>query len=212
MTAKTGRAARRYPVTSRRRRPRGTSPFERVLCRLCVFGSGKLDPLFLRRGSKPPLRAQNYDRIWMLMHDAIWQGKEAFESLLRDPLAYNHRLVSITLEEGLYLLAVCRYEAFVFEAQKLRLIHNFVLSHYRPATPARARWEARAKAFAQRVTAAGEIFDFLQDKLKGPPFDEGYPELYPRYELQPNGVIELIEEGVLTWEPLPTRPQRDVVA
>jgi hypothetical protein len=176
--------------------------FERVLCRLSVFGSGKLDPLFLRRGKRPLLRAKNYDRLWMLMHDAIWQGKAAFESLLADPIAHNPRLELLTLEEGFYLLAVCRFEAFVFEAQKLRLIHNFVLSYYTPRTRARARWEELGKAFSERVTAAAELFDFLKDKLKGPPFDEGYAECYPRYEFDAGtGVVRLIDESV-TWERL----------
>jgi hypothetical protein len=183
--------------------------FERVLGRLCVFGSGKLDPLFLRRGRKPLLRAKNYDRLWMLMHDAIWRGSDAFQALLANPTAWNPRLEELTLEEGLYLLAVCRFEAFVFESQKFRLIHNFVLSHYTPPTHRRARWEELGKSFAERVSAVGEIFHFLQDKLKGPPFDEGYPELYPRYEFEAStGIVKLIDESV-TWEPLEAKPRRE---
>jgi hypothetical protein len=42
-----------------------------------------------------------------------------------------------------------------------------------------------------------ELFDFLSDKLEGPPFDEGYPERYPRYEFdRGTGVARLIDESV----------------
>lgn len=176
--------------------------FERILGRLCVMGSGKLDPLYLHRGKNPPIPAKNYARLWMAMQDVIWDGKEAFEAMLADPMSLKSR-VDLPLERGLYFTAIFRYEALVFEAQKLRLIHNFVLSHYTPPTPARARWEERGRAFAARVTAFAEVFEFIQDKLKGAPFDEGYPELYPEYEFHQEGVVRLKEQSVRTWEPLP---------
>jgi hypothetical protein len=175
---------------------------ERVLGRLCVLASGKIDPLYLHR-LRPPLRAKNYAYLWMAVQDAIWDGREAFEAMLADPLSLNARLDTMTLERGLFFNGVFRYDALVFESQKLRLIHNFVLSHYTPPSPSRARWEERGRAFAKRVTVFGEVFEFLQDKLKGPPFDEGYPECYPRYVFQPEGVVALEDDSVLHWEPLP---------
>lgn len=180
--------------------------FERILGRLYVLASGKTDPLYLHRGPNPPLPAKNYGRIWMAIQDVIWDGEEAFHALMKEPRSLASRLETLTLEQGLYFTAIFRYDALVFEAQKLRLIYNFVLSHHAPKPGFRARWEQKGQEIARRVTVFAEIFEFLQDKLQGPAFDQGHPELYPVYKRTPEGAIVVDEDSIHTWEPLPTPP------
>lgn len=178
--------------------------FQRILGRLCVFASGKIDPLYLGRGSKPLLPAKNYARLWMAIQDVIWDGREAFDALLAQPLSLRTRLEASTLEHGMFFTAIFRYDALVFEAQKLRLIRNFVLSHYVRKPGPRSRWEERGAALAEKVTMFPELVEFLKDKFEGAPFDEGYPERYPRYRTDSEGVVQLVEDSV-EWEPLPAR-------
>ena len=191
----------------RRFGPAQLRKFERVLGRLCVYASAKLDPLVLYRFRKPLLPVKNYGRLWLLMHDVILEGREAFENMLANPLSLVPRAEELSLERGLYLNAIFRYEAMVFEAQKLRLIQSFVISYHTP-TPRRARFEQRLKRFAERVTLFVEAFDFMQDKLKGPAYDRGYPECYPEYIRTPEGVVQLKDESTVAWEPLPAASSR----
>ena len=181
--------------------------FERVLGRLCVFASVKLDPLVLYRFGKPLLPVKNYGRLWLLMHDVILDGRDAYKAMLDDPLSLAPRAEQLSLERGLYLMTIFRYEAMIFEAQKLRLIQNFVISYHTP-TPRRARFEARLRKLGERVTLFIEAFEFLQDKLKGPAYDRGYPERYPEWIRTPEGVVQLKDESTLDWEPLPEPASR----
>jgi len=140
---------------------------------------------------------KNYGRLWLLIHDVIWEGREAYEAMLADPLALRARAETLSLEHGLFLLTLFRFDAMVFEAQKLRLLNSFTES-YRPASFVEKERQVRER-FAQ-LSMFPEVVDFLQDKFKGEPYDQGYPEHYPAYEVEPSGVVVLRSSSKYAWE------------
>lgn len=177
--------------------------FERIVGRLCVYGSGRIDPFFLRRGLRPPLRAKNYMWIWMAMQDAVYAGPAAFEAVIREPRSLQRHLDDLDMADGLFFHGLFRYEAMVFEAQKLRLLRSYVFSHQRPKTAAQLEKEEKARPLVDAVTTFADVFDFLEDKFVGAPFDEGFPESYPRYTA--NAGVVRVDEDSVQWEPLEPR-------
>jgi hypothetical protein len=176
--------------------------FERILGRLCVIAAAHVDPLYLTRRTRLPVK--NYGRLWFAIHSVIWDGEAAFERLRRDPEWLRERLAASSLEHDLYLSALFRYDAMVFEASKLRLIESFV-NAYRSGsrTEAEARREAKQQRAAESLTVFAELSPFLRRQLRGSAFDHGLPERYPRFVQGMKGEVKLDEHSVESWEAPP---------
>lgn len=70
-----------------------------------------------------------YFHLWLLAHHIIGCGAEAYCRVFAEPLRAQEYIPELTPETGLYALGLFRYDAFRFEAQKLRLIEAFTYPH-----------------------------------------------------------------------------------
>ncbi|MBM4364152.1 MAG: lipase maturation factor family protein, partial [Deltaproteobacteria bacterium] len=163
---------------------------ERILGRLCFGLAAKLEPLFLGEGLPPLLGlrpatidVKSYLHLGMLLHVIALEGREAFERVWEDPRRAAEHAAGLTLAGGLFLQALFRNEAFVFEAQKLRLLQAIL----EPERDDRPPPPPAIQALAERAFGAVEVIPFLREQFRGVAAETGEPERYPRFALPPDG-------------------------
>jgi hypothetical protein len=174
--------------------------FQRLLGRFSLLLIARLEPLYLGRGLKPLIPAQTYFHLWMLVQVIIGNGRDAYLRAMADPASVSEGLAALTPQNGLYLLSIFRFESMVFEAQKLRLITAFSYPHDEEAKRALAYGTATMTGFQQTVARLAGAFSgfftvmpYVRDNFKGPRFDQGFPELYPSFELLDSGEVAVRE-------------------
>ena len=118
------------------------------------------------------------------------------EGFLADPRKAADHLTQLTAHNGLFLLAVFRYESFVFDAQKLRLVQSISPPHDEEGKRRVAysvESMGKAEQFLARVAQAASgyfsVMPYLRDAFQGPRFDQGYPEMYPVLEQLDTGEV-----------------------
>lgn len=175
----------------------------RLLGRFSLILVARLEPLYLHRGRAPLIPVDTYFQLWMLVQHVIGCGRDAYLAAVAAPRSVATYVPALTTQTGLYALALFRYEELVFEAQKLRLITSFVHPH----DPEQKRMLADRlrdqrfddlpppeRAFisvARRVSGFFHVVPQIRDGLLGPPFDRGYPELYPTFHEREDGEVVL---------------------
>ncbi len=171
--------------------------FQRLLGRYCMVLAARFEPLYLGRGLKPPLQAKTYFHLWMLASQLVGDGKEAYLAVYRDPLSANEHLPKMTTQTGLYALTLFRFEQTTFEAQKLRLLLAVLYPHDEKVKMAKARMEnisSTERLFIRIAIALSAFFDVtpaIRDNFKGPRYDRGYPELYPKFHEFESGEVKV---------------------
>ncbi len=167
----------------------------RLLGRFSALLVARIEPHYLGRGFTAPIPAKTYLHVWMLAQRVISDGKDAYLAALADPLSLAERASTLTEREGLYMLGVFRYEALVFEAQKLRLITAIMPPHNDEAKARIARgegmtdFERNVSKIAERFAGFFSVMPVLRESFIGEPFDQGYPERYPRFEQLESGEV-----------------------
>lgn len=173
---------------------------ERVLGRLGVMLCVRLEPLFLYRGTKPELPVTSYFHLGMLAHHIIGLGRETYEKVYADPPSAAAYVDAMTMESGAYYLALFRYEAFVFQARKQRLLQA-VLNTEREEQPDYEIPPAIAKLqdLARALFGCIPLIEFVETQFQ----DERHhcpeePEMHPRFIIQKDGTtrVELRERKV----------------
>ncbi|MDH5671939.1 MAG: lipase maturation factor family protein [Myxococcales bacterium] len=170
----------------------------RVLCRLSMVLTAKLEPLYLGRGLKPLIPAKTYFHLVMLTHHIIGKGRDAYLAACADPRSVAEQLPELSTQTGLYYLGLFRFESLVFEAQKLRLITAIMPPHDAEEKRRMVEGTAELNDFEQLVARlAGafsgffDVMPVIRQSFKGPRFDQGYPELYPTFEQLETGEVML---------------------
>jgi len=173
---------------------------ERVLGRLSFILSSKLDPKFFGAGI-PALfgraipgidpSVKSYLHLGMWVHQVILAGRDAYDDAVADPAAAGPHAQGMDVAGGMYLTAVFRYETFIFEAQKARLLHAVLESGRKQQfTLEDEELAARLDAIAQRTWGAVDFSPFIREQFRGERFEQGHPERYPTFHFDDDGVLE----------------------
>jgi hypothetical protein len=172
---------------------------ERILGRYGFMLHDKLDPLFLDSGLMPifgvgkaAIDVKSYMHLGMLVHIILVEGKDAFERVLREPLAANDYVSKLSISTGLYMTGIFRFDTFVFEAQKMRLLKAVMEPKRVQFSLPDPKLTAALDEMAKRAFGVVEVIPFLCEQFKGPRFDGGEPENYPLFEMSADGVAERI--------------------
>jgi hypothetical protein len=188
-------------VVRKRYEHRELRAFYRLLGRFSALLVARLEPHYLGRGFSPPLPAKTYLHLWMLVHDVIANGKQAYLDAMADPLSLAKRAEALDVPSGLYLLGIFRFEALVFDAQKLRLITAIMPPHDEEAKALIARGEGMTDfervvaRLAERFAGFFDVMQVVRRSFLGPRFDHGFPEQYPVFEQLDSGEVVLKRRG-----------------
>ncbi len=173
--------------------------FERLLGRYSFLLADVLDPLFFDAGflpifglGKTKLDVKAYMHLAMLMHIIICEGRDTFERVLVHPESAADFVPKLSMANGLYCLAIFRFEMFVFEAQKMRLLQNVMEPKRVQFSLSNPELTARFDEIARRLFGVVEPYNFVREQFRGPRFERGHPERYPSFRLDPSGVVVLI--------------------
>jgi hypothetical protein len=159
--------------------------FERITGRLTTMIVAKLEPYFFQE-RKPRLEVKTYYHLSLLAQQVILEGREAFESLYREPERAVDYVSKLDIGKGCYLMATFQYEAMIFQAQKRRLTTRFLF----PERPGgMTKYDRDAIVLLEQLSGAMELMVFLEDKFRGPEFEAGFPERYPTFAHQPHGEV-----------------------
>jgi hypothetical protein len=171
----------------------------RMLGRFSMFLVAKLEPMYLGRGLKPEIPATTYFHLWMVAQHIIAQGREAYEEAMASPKeVVTRELETMTVQSGLYLLSVFRFEPMCFEAQKLRLITCFMPPHdgTKPTTMEELDpYMALVARVAETWAGFFSVMNPIREGFQGPRFDQGYPERHPRFKQLDTGEVMLASYG-----------------
>ena len=114
------------------------------------------------------------------------QEPEVLAEVLAEPERANTHLSDFQLARAAYGMCLFRYEAMVFDAQKLRLI-SAVLGPYDSAPLPTT--QQKLVALAYRMFGYFEFADHLKRSFQGAEYDGGYPERYPVFEVKASGEV-----------------------
>jgi hypothetical protein len=176
----------RYSTESLRR-------FARVHGRLSYMLLARLEPFFEASWFRPRIAVRNYFELGMLTSEIIVRGKAAYARAYAEPLAVSAIVPELTVARGLFMTAIFRYEAMVFEAQKLRLLRAIMEPEGRRSTPGEQKMDEVLGAIGQRLFAIAIVTPFLIEQFKGPAYERGYPERYPQFRVLPSAAVVRVD-------------------
>jgi hypothetical protein len=184
------------PAVRARFDPAAMRALQRMLGRFSMLLVARLEPLYLGLGSKPKIPAKTYFHLWMVAQQIICKGKDAYLAAMKDPMSLTSELAELTAHTGLFALGVFRYDSFVFEAQKLRLVTAVMAPHDEEAkrraefsTESLTKLEQKAAKMFEAVSGFVSVAPHIRASFKGPRFDRGYPELYPSFRQLDSGEV-----------------------
>lgn len=173
---------RRYSSSELRR-------FARVHGRLCYLLLARLEPLFERSWFRPQIAVRNYFELGMLASDAVVHGKGSYDAVFADPRKARELTSALTIGRGLFMTAIFRYDAMVFEAQKMRLLRAIMEPEGRRTTPGAQNLERVFTKLGERLFAIAVLSPFMVEQFKGPAYERGFPERYPKFKLTPSAAV-----------------------
>lgn len=160
----------------------------------------RIEPHYLGKGFSPAFKAKTYLHVWLLAQKLIVDGKDAYLAAFADPMSVAELAATFDLNEGLFLLGTLRFEALVFEAQKLRLItaimppHDDVEKENMDKGKELKPFERALADFAEKFSGFFDVMRALRYVFKGPRFDHGFPENYPKFTQLETGEVILREK------------------
>jgi hypothetical protein len=175
--------------------------FERLIGRYAILLLARLEPLFLDGGfsailgKKPAtLDVKTHHHLRLLCQHIMSEGQSTYDSVFREPASAAAFVPQMTLSSGYYFQAVLRYEAFVYQSQKLRLFEAYEQHRGRPAPTDKQRQNLeRMGAIVRRIIGPIEIVEFLKTQFAGPEDILDIPENWPHFELLATGEVRRLE-------------------
>jgi hypothetical protein len=169
--------------------------FARVHGRLSYLLLARFEPHFEGSLFHPRIPVKNYFALGMLTSDIIARGKAVYDRAYSDPLSAVPLAEGLTIARGLFLMGVFRYEAMVFEAQKLRLLQAIMEPSGRRTTSGEQKLEKTLETIGEHAFAIAALTPFLREQFKGPAYERGYPERYPKFEVLPSAAVVRIKDA-----------------
>ncbi|MEY4576686.1 MAG: hypothetical protein RL701_1389 [Pseudomonadota bacterium] len=182
--------------------------FERIANRyaLCLFA--KLEPTWLRFGltflklgwqparDAPGLAVGSHYALRTLCMAMVAQGRDKFESVLRDPQLAAAEAERVTMFSAHQLQAVFRYETFVYHSQKLRLVHRIEHQAGRKQPTEKQQGEQqRLTDLLGRCWGSLPFTEFLKTQFTGAEDILDVPEQWPRVVVTPEAQVLAILPG-----------------
>ena len=173
----------------------------RLLGRFALMLVVKLEPHYLHQGLSPEIPVRTYFHLWLLANHVLGGGKEAYLRALAEPLSVIEEVPRLTTETGLYPLAVFRSSELTFDAQKMRLLEQYFYPHDQAEKrrldeqlkteemSGLSPLEHKLVGLMRKVSGMYSLMPFIRASFRGPAFDKGYPELYPRFGEKPSGEV-----------------------
>ncbi|HMJ15793.1 MAG TPA: lipase maturation factor family protein [Polyangiaceae bacterium] len=171
--------------------------FERLTGRYALLLFARLEPLILDAGLKPifgkgraTLDVKTSYHLRLLCQQILAEGRETYDSVVREPERAVSHAEQLSIAAGHYFQAVFRYEAFVYQSQKARLLAAYAQHQGRPVPDAKERERlARIEGIARRVFGPIEIIDFLKEQFKSDEDRLDNPEDWPHFRLLASGQV-----------------------
>jgi hypothetical protein len=164
--------------------------FERIVGRYSAFLLARLEPLFNRDGLRetlrldpPALGVPSFYELRLLTHHIVAEGRAAYDAVIADPGSARAHAERATMFTGHGFQALFRYEALIYQSQKLRLIDVMTKVGGRPEPNARQQAaRARIGQLARRCLGVVSVVDFLKTQFTEDEHVLDVPERYPRFE------------------------------
>jgi hypothetical protein len=97
----------------------------------------------------------------------------------------------MSMQSGNHFDALFRYEVFLFQAQKLRLLENYLEHEGRAQpTPKQRAFLDRVNSIVRRIFGAVEMVEFLKTQFKTEEDVLDVPERWPRFAMTPSGEVK----------------------
>jgi hypothetical protein len=165
--------------------------------RLAGLLVARMEPHYLGKGFSPPLPAKTYLHLWLLAFKVLSEGKAAYLAAFENPMSLAEHAASFDINHGLFMLGVFRFEALVFEAQKLRLItaimppHDEALKESMDRGEKMTPLERKIADFAEAFAGFFSVMRAFRYAFLGPRCNHGFPEKYPSFEQLETGEVVL---------------------
>jgi hypothetical protein len=171
--------------------------FERLAARYGIFLYARLEPsfqdggiraLFGKRASTLDLPSTHHLRLFAL--HLVGEGRAAYDAVMRDPSLARDHLGGFSLASGHYFHALFRYEALVYQSQKVRLFKAYVEHHGRAEFSPEARTGRKGiEAFVRRFFGVIDTLEFLLAQFAGEEDRLDVEERWPEFEILENGEV-----------------------
>ena len=120
------------------------------------------------------------------------EGRGAYDAVMQAPSRANEYVPKLTMQSGAFLFALFRYEIYVTQSLKFRLMELFLEPR---ADVTRCRLEAQQKAFARfeeilrRILGPLEMADFLKTQFTRPEDSLDAAEDWTRFVFAADGSL-----------------------
>lgn len=171
--------------------------FERLAGRYAALLFARLEPRWNRAGLRqlwgaaaPRLGVSSIFQLRLLTYHIVCEGRAAYDSVIADPETASEHAAQLSMFSGHALLAHFRYEALVYQSQKLRLLDVIVKVAGRPELSAKQQAaRERIEAMATRAFGALAAAEFLKTQFATDEDVLDIPETWPCFAFSPSGRI-----------------------
>jgi hypothetical protein len=165
--------------------------FERIAGRYGAFLFAMLEPLFDDRGIspvfgrvKPTLDVKSMLHLRLLALHVVVTGKDSYDTVIANPLTARAHAERMTLCSAYALHAILRYEALVYQSQKLRLLEaSLEMAGRKKPTGRKLEARNRADAIVRRLFGGVDLVDFLKTQFHSEEDVLDVAEALPRFVL-----------------------------
>jgi hypothetical protein len=171
--------------------------FERLAARYAIFLYARLEPSFLdgglgalfgKRASTLDLPSTHHLRLFAL--HLVGEGRAVYDAVMKDPAVSKEHLASFSLDSGHFFHALFRYEALVYQCQKMRLLKAYIEHRGRAEFTPEARASRRGiEALARRFFGVADTMEFLRTRLDSEDDRLDVEERWPEFEILDSGEV-----------------------
>jgi hypothetical protein len=120
---------------------------------------------------------------------------------MRDPSLARDHLGGFSLASGQFFHALFRYEALVYQSQKIRLLKAYVEHRGRAEFSAEARAGRKGlEAFVRRFFGVIDTIEFLRTQFAGEEDRLDVEERWPEFEILENGEVRRLDNTLSAQE------------
>ncbi|HEY2511935.1 MAG TPA: lipase maturation factor family protein [Polyangiaceae bacterium] len=186
--------------------------FERIAGRYGALLFAKLEPLFVDRGIAPAfgrvqatLDVKTHYHLGLLTRHVLAEGRAAYDAVVDQPRRANEHLPKLTMRSGAFLFALFRYEIYVIQSQKFRLMEIFLEpAGRRPLPEAKKQAAARLEAVLHRLIGPLEMADFLKTQFRRPEDSLDVAENWTQYAFNADGSLKPVVRPEAPLSPAPS--------
>jgi hypothetical protein len=126
----------------------------------------------------------------LFAYHVLGEGRDPYDALCRDSSLAAAECERMTMQSANYLQALFRYEAVLYQCQKLRLMKAFTEHEGRPEPSEAKRKNAeKLQAAVKGIVGSLDVVEFLRTQMTGPEDVLDTPEEWPRFRMDPTGEV-----------------------